>query len=46
MSLLQILSKEEEKKFNAPPKFDSLAKNYFFKLNSELRENAKKVLEK
>jgi TnpA family transposase len=38
MSLLQILSKDEEKKFNVPPKFDSFAQNYFFKLNSETIE--------
>ena len=36
MSVFQILSKEEEKNFNAPPKFDSFAKNYFFKLNSDI----------
>ncbi|MEA3227878.1 MAG: Tn3 family transposase [Campylobacterota bacterium] len=38
MSTLQILSKEEEKKFESPPKFDSFAKNYFFKLNNEVLE--------
>ena len=38
MSLIQILSKDEEKKFNMPPKFDSFAKNYFFKLNSDITE--------
>ena len=38
MSLIQILSKDEEKKFNVPPKFDSFAKNYFFKLNSDITE--------
>ncbi len=36
MSALQILSKDEEKNFNTPPKFDTFAKNYFFKLNSDM----------
>jgi len=38
MSIFQILSKEEEQKFISPPKFDSFAKNYFFKLNNEVLE--------
>jgi len=38
MSILQILTKEEEKNFELPPKFDSLSQNYFFTLTSEISE--------
>ena len=51
MSVLQILTKEEEKSFESSPKLDSFAKNYFFKLNdditktlSEMKTDSNKIL--
>ena len=38
MSLIQILTKDEEKIFELPPSFDSFAKNHFFKLTSGISE--------
>ena len=38
MSLIQILTKDEEKIFELPPTFDSFAKNHFFKLTSGISE--------
>jgi hypothetical protein len=38
MSVIQILTKDEEKIFELPPSFDSFAKNHFFKLTSGISE--------
>ena len=38
MSLIQILTKDEEKIFELPPSLDSFAKNHFFKLTSGISE--------
>ena len=38
MSVIQILTKDEEKIFELPPSFDSFAKNHFFKLTSGINE--------
>jgi TnpA family transposase len=36
MSVIQILTKEEVKNFETPPKFDLFAKNHFFKITEKL----------
>jgi hypothetical protein len=51
MSVIQILTKEEIKNFELPPKFDLLAKNHFFKMTDalnnitmEMRSDSNKIL--
>jgi hypothetical protein len=38
MSVFKILTKEEEKDFELPPKFDSISQNHFFKLTNGISE--------
>ena len=38
MARVQILSKEEQKIFSTPPKFNSVQKEYYFKLPKALQE--------
>lgn len=51
MSVFQILTQEEEKKFELPPKFDPLSQNHFFKVTSvvsgiiaEIKSDSNKIL--
>jgi hypothetical protein len=51
MSVFQILTKEEEKNFELPPKFDSISQNHFFKVPtrideiiSEMKSDSNKIL--
>ena len=46
MSVIQILTKDEEKIFELPPSFDSFAKNHFFKLTSIIPQNVKTTFSK